>query len=132
MEESAVWTLIQSISRATIRKHLKSFKNKFPDLIALIENQLYLDDLLGGADTVEAAEKAVSDTNHIFSAAQLKMTKWTTSSPDLRRILMQEDTSNKEFEKICKMFKVTKWKTDELITLLNAVYYLFIQDIHDA
>lgn len=79
--------------RATITKHLKTFKNRYFDLVNQIENQLYVDDLLGGAHTVEEAAQAVRETNHIFSDAKLKMTKWTTNSPELRKILEREGLS---------------------------------------
>lgn len=79
--------------RATISKHLKSFKNEHFDLVNEIENQLYVDDLLGGAHDVDEAAKAVRETNHIFADAKLKMTKWTTNSPELRKILEEDGLS---------------------------------------
>ena len=77
--------------RATISKHLKLYQSKFPLLTRNIEEQLYVDDLLGGAHTLEEAEESILNTKVIFADAQLKMTKWTTSNPDLQKILEKED-----------------------------------------
>jgi hypothetical protein len=33
-----------------IKEHLRSLKSKYPDLVAEIEQSLYVDDLIGGAD----------------------------------------------------------------------------------
>ena len=76
--------------RATISKHLKLYQSKFPLLTRNIEEQLYVDDLLGGAHTLEEAEESILNTKVIFADAQLKMTKWTTSNPDLQKILEKE------------------------------------------
>ena len=79
--------------RATILKHLNSHRANCRDLINDIEAQLYVDDLLGGAHTVEEAVKAIHNTRDIFGEAKLKMTKWTTSSPELRQVLAKEGLS---------------------------------------
>ena len=79
--------------RATISKHLKSFETKFPSLIREIEAELYVDDLLAGAHTLSEAESAILNTKDIFEDAKLKMTKWTTSDPDLQKILEKEGLS---------------------------------------
>ena len=37
------------------KKHLEELRPKFPDVVQLILNQLYVDDLLGGVYDTEAA-----------------------------------------------------------------------------
>lgn len=52
--------------RATVNKHLKSVKSRFPGTVEQLMEQLYVDDYFGGTDSIEAAKQRVEETNAIF------------------------------------------------------------------
>ena len=76
--------------RATISKHLKTYEKEKKSVVGCIESQLYVDDLLGGADNPEEAQEAVLTTKDMFAEAKLKTTKWTTNNEQLQEVLAKK------------------------------------------
>lgn len=69
---------------ATIRHHLKKYEKKYPDEIKMLDQCLYVDDLITGADNVETALKLSQTAKEIMSNASMKLCKWNTNSSELR------------------------------------------------
>ena len=67
--------------RVNIKKHVLSFKNRFPETVAKNEKKLYLNDYLGGADKKEKAIEMVKIAITLFSEAKLKMRSFTKKQP---------------------------------------------------
>ncbi|XP_045034376.1 uncharacterized protein LOC123475569 [Daphnia magna] len=80
--------------RVTINKHLLSVKSRFSTTVEQIEEQLYVDDYLGGADNVPTAITTVEETATLFSEAQLNMRSWATNNKQLRDFLTEKEMSN--------------------------------------
>ena len=66
------------ILNAVIRYHLSCFPES--DLIKELQDDIYVDNYLGGADSEEEAIKKYQDASAILSSAGLTLSKWTTSS----------------------------------------------------
>lgn len=75
------------ILRAVILKHLKLYEDRFPETVAQLRLQLYVDDWLGGADTLEEAVQRIKEAQIIFDDAKMELTKWTTNSSELEAAL---------------------------------------------
>ena len=80
--------------RAVIKKHLEAWAEKYPETTNQISQQLYVDDYLGGADTLSNAKKMINETSIIFSDAELKMRKWVTNDADLQQLLEADGLAN--------------------------------------
>lgn len=76
--------------RAVIDFLLDDFITIYPDTVKLIKNQLYVDDALGGASTVDVALKTIEEIKDIFSTAHMSMRKWITNSEVLQQDLGED------------------------------------------
>jgi len=76
------------VLRAVIRKHVDQRRAEYPEAVQLIEDQLYVDDELGGANDISSAQKIVTDTVQLFSEARMKMRKWITNDHQLQEFLV--------------------------------------------
>jgi hypothetical protein len=56
--------------------------------------QLYVDDYLGGTDSIEAAKKRVEETNTLFKEVQLNMRSYATNCEELRQFLEEKGLEN--------------------------------------
>ncbi|GFW74357.1 uncharacterized protein TNCV_2412561 [Trichonephila clavipes] len=69
---------------ATIKHHLKRYVEKFPETCEMLNNSLYVDDLVSGRENVEQAFKTSLESVDIFKGASMILRKWQTNSPELR------------------------------------------------
>jgi hypothetical protein len=56
--------------------------------------QLYVDDYLGGTDSIEAAKRRVEETNTLFKEAQINMRSYATNCEELRQFLEEKGLEN--------------------------------------
>ncbi|XP_064474335.1 uncharacterized protein LOC135388617 [Ornithodoros turicata] len=68
---------------ATIKAHLQSVKDKYPDTVRMLEKSVYVDDVIIGGSSDEDARKVYLEAGEIFSTADMELRKWTSSSKDL-------------------------------------------------
>ena len=73
--------------QAVIRKLMEEYQDRYPKTVELILKQLFVDDLLGCADTVESAKELIRTALEIFSSARLMLRKFSTNEAELRRFL---------------------------------------------
>ena len=79
---------------AVIFHHLESYKDKYPNLVQLMENCLYVDDLVTGTDTIEQGFELYQKAKQIMKDAGLNLRKWNSNSQELlERIRKAEDTT---------------------------------------
>ena len=64
----------------TLQQAAKDFGGDFPQASWHVEHSFYVDDLLGGADTVEEAMSLYSDLRSILGQAGFQLKKWRSSS----------------------------------------------------
>ncbi|GFW64964.1 uncharacterized protein TNCV_392301 [Trichonephila clavipes] len=69
---------------ATIKHHLKRYVEKFPETCEMLNNSLYVDDLVSGRENVEQAFKTSLESVDIFKGACMILRKWQTNSIELR------------------------------------------------
>ncbi|XP_037521402.1 uncharacterized protein LOC119398643 [Rhipicephalus sanguineus] len=70
---------------ATLQHHLKACEVQFPSTAGRLKRSLYVDDLLTGANSEKEALRLYTEANAIFSAASMKLHKWSSNSERLRR-----------------------------------------------
>ena len=75
------------ILRSVIDKVLDDFSLIYPDTVKLFRQQLYVDDLLGGAHSTDLALQTIEEIKTICASANLSMRKWISNDPELQRAL---------------------------------------------
>jgi len=84
-----------AILGAVILKHCEQFKDSHPGVFKVIENDLYVDDLITGEDTVEKVFKLYKAAKSVMSFWGFNLRKWHTNSLELHDLINQ---SQKETE----------------------------------
>ena len=81
----ALFGLVQSpfLLGATIKYHLQGYKERYPKIVADIEKNLYVDDLIQGACTTNELSKFKECSTQIFKDAGFTLHKWNSNQPDL-------------------------------------------------
>ena len=69
----------------TIRHHLERYRESHPDLIQLLLDSFYVDDLTAGADTEEEAHSVYAKAKRILKEGGFNLRKFRTNSPLLQR-----------------------------------------------
>lgn len=69
---------------ATIRHHLKKYEERYPEEVKVLDECLYVDDFITGADDVENALKLSQRAKEMMSSASMKLCKWNTNSSELQ------------------------------------------------
>lgn len=73
-------------------------EEKFPRASAIIQNSIYVDDLLAGFDTIEEGKKVRDHLRYIFASAGMKLCKMSANSPELLVGLPEKDIEAKPDE----------------------------------
>ena len=63
-----------------IKEHLRSLRQKYPDVVAEIEKSLYVDDLIGGAVSTPKALELKTTAKEIFGEAGFQLHKWHSNA----------------------------------------------------
>ena len=77
------------VLRAVFKKHVEELRPEFPDAVGLILDQLYVDDLLGGADDTEAALAIANAAKDMFAQIKMKLHKWLSNCPDVLKCFQE-------------------------------------------
>ncbi|XP_075539699.1 uncharacterized protein LOC142574522 [Dermacentor variabilis] len=89
---------------ATLSHHLKTVQEKFPRTAKILSDNLYVDDLVTGADSVEEAERIIRESQSILKAADAYCTpEYGTRYPNFENAtgLFEEDKpSNRSFDAV--------------------------------
>ncbi|XP_077491913.1 uncharacterized protein LOC144102539 [Amblyomma americanum] len=80
---------------ATLQHHLKLCEEGFPHTASQMQQGLYVDDLLTGADDEEEAAKLYTKANAIFRAASMKLHKWSSNNERLCQLFGQDCNETK-------------------------------------
>ncbi|GBL83802.1 hypothetical protein AVEN_108023-1 [Araneus ventricosus] len=67
---------------STIKLHLKKYEHLYKRTCAVL-NELYVDDLITGAYSIEEAALISKEATSILSEANMNLRQWTTNSPPL-------------------------------------------------
>ena len=88
-----VWGLkpSPSILGHVINEHLEKFENVEPQVVQLLKRQLFVDDFVGGAKTVQEGLKIYSTSKKIMESGGFNLRKWKTSSLELSKMIEEEE-----------------------------------------
>ncbi|XP_055840854.1 uncharacterized protein LOC129908416 [Episyrphus balteatus] len=70
------------LATRTLNKLADDEKDKYPLAAQMIRHDMYVDDLVSGADSVQEAQQKVAEINHLLSSAGFHLRKWASNSED--------------------------------------------------
>lgn len=95
-------------------KLAETVRNTKPDVYAAIVRDFYMDDFLGGAETLEAAIQLRDGLIEVLRAAGLELRKWTSNKIDLISDLPKNSNDNKT---------ITILEIDSLVTKILGLFW---------
>ena len=86
----ALFGLVQSpfLLGGTIETHLENKKEDCAQIVEEITDDIYVDDLVSGANTVEEAKQLKEDAKEIFKDAGFQLHKWHSNTPTIEDVEM--------------------------------------------
>lgn len=96
-----------------VLKHIELFGQLYPKAVQVIRDQLYMDDVLGGADSLEAAKVTVEEIWKFFLEASMQPHKFASTVPEALECVPEEFMSTEEVHKVLGVLWDTK--KDELL-----------------
>lgn len=79
---------------ATIEHHLNKFSSSYPELVELLKRSIYVDDVVTGAESEEAAYQAYLDSRSILKAGRFNLRKFISSSSTLQAKIDQDQVGS--------------------------------------
>ena len=84
-----------AILSSTILHHLKSYEKQYPEIVKLLSNHLYVDDLVAGAEDEDQAYDMYENSKQIMKEGGFNLRKWNTNNSNLtERIKVSELVSD--------------------------------------
>ncbi|XP_057365013.1 uncharacterized protein LOC130685709 [Daphnia carinata] len=80
--------------RVTLNKHLDGMEPLYSTTVKQLKEQIYVNDYLGGADSIPTAKNRIQETKAIFQEAKLNMRSWVTNDKPLRKFLSEKGLIN--------------------------------------
>lgn len=102
---------------ATIESHLSSYKTHLADQI---KNDIYVDNLITGANTVVEAMTVYSESKQMFREASMNLREWISNSNAVNQFIPMEDKTSVNQANVLGHF----WKI-ERDTLLVKISHSF-------
>jgi hypothetical protein len=103
---------------ATIKYHLSTFPTSF--VVQELNDCLYVDDFLSGADSTSEACQMASDSDEIMSKAGMIFSKWCSNSCDVTEALVKEFGTKNVVIEIVKILGIN-WRSSEDIFFFDGV-----------
>ena len=109
---------------AKIKHHLKKYSQKYVETVNFLNENIYVDDIIGNRSSVDQALNVSLETIKIFEDAIISLLKWGTNSIPLYKawqekgIISDESPSHESFEKENFPFKVSAIAWDNRQDLL--------------
>ena len=67
----------------TLKKHFENYRDSFEKLIKIIENDMYVDDLVTGYNNAEEIQEIKQKTVQLFKKGCFNLHKWNSNIPEL-------------------------------------------------
>ena len=82
-----VFGLTQSpfILEGTLKKHFENYRESFKELIKIIENYMYVDDLVTGCNNLEEVKEIKQNSVQLFKKGDFNLHKWNSNVPKFER-----------------------------------------------
>lgn len=71
-------------------------RREYPEAAKVLEKDMYMDDCVTGADSVEQAIKIGKDTKHVLAGAGCNLTKWKSNKRAVVQAMNEGNASNEE------------------------------------
>jgi len=71
--------------------HLDSYKELYPELVELIKDSLYVDDLLAGASDVQEGFEVYQQSKELKAKGGFNFAKWNSNPPVLLQLMNNEE-----------------------------------------
>ena len=71
------------ILEGTLKTHFERYKSMYLELIRKIRDDMYVDDLVTGGESLQEIEKTKSDSIELFEKGGFKLHKWHSNEPNL-------------------------------------------------
>ena len=82
---------------ATIRHHIEKYQISHPELVKVLMQSIYVDDVVFGADTEEDARALYASSKELLRYGSFNLRKFVTNSPSLQKLIdANEATSSSE------------------------------------
>jgi len=96
-----------AILGAVISNHLLKYKSDNPYIVKLIQESLYVDDLVCGETSIERAFKVYHMSKRMMSEGGFNLRKWVTNSPELFDSTLWSVTNPKSHRSLALPFSET-------------------------
>lgn len=83
-----------------VQQHLESCRSEEPETVGEIERSLYVDDLISGGPTIEAAKQMKTKATEIFAKASFELHKWHSNAPELEPAISASGEQTETFAKV--------------------------------
>lgn len=93
---------------ATVKHHLANVSEDLSETAMVLNECLYVDDLIAGADTVERATSLYEEAQQILSSAGMKLRKWNSNSDSLQQRFEEDGLGNPSSESATSSSAVTR------------------------
>ena len=77
-------TNLKFILEGTLKEHFQYYLNEYPTLVEAISEDVYLDDLVSGSDTIEEVEVIKQKSIKLFRKGGFNPHKWYSNIPPLQ------------------------------------------------
>ena len=68
---------------STLKKHFENYRDSFKELIKIIENDMYVDDLVTGGNNLEEVKEIKQNSVLLFKKGGFNLHKWNSNVPEL-------------------------------------------------
>ncbi|XP_062704021.1 uncharacterized protein LOC134286428 [Aedes albopictus] len=106
------------LATRTLLQLARDESHRFPTASKVVEEDVYVDDVVSGADTIEQAEQLRSDLTEMLSSGGFPVHKWCASDPTILDSVPEEDRErflefeNSDVNKVIKTLGLL-WDPDE-------------------
>ena len=102
-----------------VMKHAELFEKIFPRAVQVIRDQLYMDDVLGGAADLETAKATIEEIAEFFLEASMQPHKFASNKPEILERVPVEFRSPEKVHKVLGVLWNTE--TDNLLLKIKQV-----------
>lgn len=92
--KSAAYVCIRCLDRCA-----DEFANEFPEAAKAVKESFYVDDMLGGADSVESTKQLYDDLTTMLGKRKLELAKWSTNDPEVHSYIKNDGATLIELNK---------------------------------
>lgn len=79
-----------------IKQHLENCRRAYPEIAREIEKSLYVDDLINGGPTVEAAKQVKETSTEVFAQGGFTLHKWHSNAVELDAVSADQISETQE------------------------------------